>query len=125
MSEFKANIDFCCLDEECAEVVSFDLMSLKKNEGLVSCEHCHRQYEFSDGEFIGKLEKLKTLLVAVKGAEDILGDVKVGVATLNGEVQVPYRMLLTRLNTAISIDIGGNKVDFSLRIEPLHSTDFR
>ena len=75
--------------------------------------------------FLEKLEKLRRLLLAVKDAEDILGDVNVGVTTLNGEVKIPYRLLLTRLNTMITIDVGGQQVDFHFRVEPLDNGSFR
>ena len=91
----------------------------------MKCPHCHRQYSFEDGEFIGKLEKLRNLLVAVKEAEDILGDVNVGVNTVAGDVKIPYRLLLTRMNTMITLDVGGRKIDFNFRVEPLNSGDFR
>ena len=119
MDNLRAIIDYTCMDEECDEVIQFNLMQLKESEGILKCPSCHRQYEFSDDVFIEKLEKLRRLLIAVKDAEDILGDVNVGVTTLNGEVKIPYRLLLTRLNTMITIDVGGTMVDFHFRVEPL------
>ena len=125
MVNMRAIIDFTCMDEECDEVIQFNLMQLRDNKGLLKCPACHRQYEFADDVFIEKLEKLRNLLLAVQDAEDILGDVNVGVTTLNGEVKIPYRLLLTRLNTMITLDVGGTKVDFHFRVEPLDNASFR
>jgi hypothetical protein len=125
MDNMRAIIDFSCMDEECDEVIQFNLMQLKENGGLLKCPGCHRQYEFADDVFLEKLDKLRRLLLAVKEAEDILGDVNVGVTTLNGEVKIPYRLLLTRLNTMITLDVGGSKVDFHFRVEPLDNGTFR
>ena len=125
MKNLIAMIDFTCLEADCDHTVDFNLMGLKKNDGLVSCPHCHAQYELKDPEFIGKLEKLRNLLIAVRDAEEILGDVNVGVTTMNGEKKIPYRLLLTRLNTTITLDLGGQKVDFAFRVEPSKGAEFR
>jgi hypothetical protein len=113
------------MEDDCTEVIQFNLMQLKEDKGLLKCPCCHRQYEFVDDVFIGKLEKLRKLLLAVQDAEEILGDCNVGVTTLNGEVKIPYRLLLTRLNTMISLEVGGRKVDFHFRVEPLDNASFR
>ena len=125
MSKMRAIIDFSCMGDDCDETIQFNLMQLKEDKGLLKCPSCHRQYEFADDEFIGKLEKLRKLLLAVQDAEEILGDCNVGVTTLNGEVKIPYRLLLTRLNTMITLDVGGTKVDFHFRVEPLDNASFR
>ena len=125
MDKMRAIIDFNCMEEDCDEVIQFNLMQLRENDGLLKCPCCHRQYEFADDVFLGKLNKLRNLLLAVQEAEDILGDVNVGVTTLNGEVKIPYRLLLTRLNTMITLDVGGEKVDFHFRVESLDNASFR
>ncbi len=125
MENMRAIIDFNCMEDDCDEVIQFNLMQLKESNGLLKCPGCHRQYEFADSLFISKLSKLRNLLLAVKEAEDILGDVNVGVTTMNGEVKIPYRLLLTRLNTMITLDVGGKKVDFHFRVEPLDQGSFR
>ena len=106
-----------------AKQLTSTLWNLKK-DGLITCPHCYRQYSFSDSGFIDKLQKLKNLLIAVKEAEDILGDVNVGVNTVAGSAKIPYRLLLTRMNTVITLDVGGQKIDFNFRVEPAKSGDF-
>lgn len=118
MTDFTAMIDFKCLQSDCDEVVKFNVMGIKANGGIVSCPVCHHQVEF-DQTFIDKLEKLRNLLIAVKEAEDILGECNVGVTTPAGEIKVPYRLLLTRLNSLLTLDVSGEKVDFCFRIEPI------
>ncbi len=123
-TEFIAKIDFDCLEADCGQTIQFNLMGLKKNKGVVTCPHCHRPYEF-DRAFLGKLEKLRTMVQAVKDAEDILGNCNVAITTPAGEVKIPYQLLLTRLNTLISLDVGDRKIDFNFRIEPFNDTTFR
>jgi len=121
--EMRAIVDFACLDEECNSPVCFNVMELRESKGRVSCAACHRGYDF-EPDFLDKLERLRGLIVAVTNAEDILGSVNVAVTTPAGEVKVPYRLLLTRLNTIISLDIGDRIVDFNFRIEPLKNGAF-
>ena len=120
----RAMVDFVCLDPDCKSVVQFNVMQLRESEGSISCPGCHREYHF-DADFLDKLERLRQLIVAVMNAEDILGDVNVAVTTLAGEVKVPYRLLLTRLNTIITLDMGEERVDFNFRVEPLKDGEFK
>ena len=72
-----------------------------------------------------KLEKLRVLILAVQDAEDILGDCNIAVVTPAGEVQLPYRLLLTRLNTLVSLNCNGKKLEFNFRVEPLNNASFK
>ncbi|NOY80241.1 MAG: hypothetical protein GXP31_04460 [Kiritimatiellaeota bacterium] len=120
----QAFVDFVCADEECQATVRFNLMGLRESKGRVSCAECHREYRF-DRAFIEKLERFRRLILALQEAEDILGDASIAVSTPMGEVKVPYRLLLTRLNTSISLDMGDRRADFNFRVEPLNNGSFR
>ena len=122
-AQMRAMVDFACLDEGCGQTVQFNVMELRESKGRVSCDACHREYRF-EPDFLDKLERLRRLILAVMDAEDILGDANVAVTTLTGDVKVPYRLLLTRLNTIISLQTDGKKVDFNFRIEPLKQGSF-
>ena len=54
-----------------------------------------------------------------------LGDCNVAVAVPAGEVKIPYSLLLTRMNTMITLNLGDQKVDFHLWIEPSSADTFR
>jgi len=120
----KAQIDFLCVEPDCDAVVKFDLMELAKDDFQTLCPKCHKPYQF-DADLREQLVKLQKLIVAVREAEPILGDCNVAVTVPGGEVKVPYALLLTRLNTMISLKFGGKKVDFHLWIEPSSSDTFR
>lgn len=123
-SQLKAVVDFICLDSDCEAVIKFNVMDLQETGGRVSCPECHREYRF-DKLFLGKLQRLRKLIMAVREAEDLLGDVNVAITTSTEEVKIPYRLLLTRLNTTITIEMGGQTVDFNFRIEPLNEESIR
>lgn len=117
-------VDFACLDDECKAPVTFNLLEQDKGKGRVTCAQCHREYLF-DPEFIGKLERLRRLVLTVQDSADILGDVNVSITTPAGEMKVPYWLMLTRLNTCITLDVGGRKVEFNFRVEPLNNATFK
>ena len=117
-----ALLDFVCPD--CGGVVKFNLMELDQSEFQVMCPKCHRPYQFDD-QLRDKFMKLERLILAVRDAEPILGDCNVAVAVPAGEVKIPYALLLTRMNTMITLNLGDKKVDFHLWIEPSSADTFR
>jgi hypothetical protein len=88
------------------------------------CGKCHNTYEL-DADLRDKLNRMLLLIVAIRDAEDILGDCNVSVNVANGEVKIPYALLLTRLNTLITLNLGDRKVDFHLWVEPASPETFR
>ncbi len=119
-----AEVDFDCLDNECNGMITFNLSeALGENfQGL--CSTCYKSYEF-DAELKEKLIKLSELIIAVRKAEDILGDCNVAVTVPGQTVKIPYSLLLTRLNTMISLKVGERDVDFHFRVEPSSHETFR
>jgi uncharacterized Zn-finger protein len=121
LATMRAAAEFHCIDPECNHEIAIDLIDAQGKAGEVRCPVCHREYHF-EGEFIGKLRRLRNLILAVQDVQDILDSTSIGITTVNGELKLPYRLLLTRMNTVISLDIEGKKVDFYFRTEPLNPT---
>ncbi|MBO5721795.1 MAG: hypothetical protein J6S19_01655 [Lentisphaeria bacterium] len=121
----KAQIDFHCLDDSCDGVVKFNLAEICASDFQAVCPKCHRAYEL-DAALKDKLMRMLKLVSAIRDAEDILGDSSVAVTVAGAkEVKIPYALLLTRLNTLISLHFGDKKVDFHLWIEPSSPDTFR
>jgi len=119
-----AQVDFECTGTECGGVVAFNLGDAVAKDFQVICPECHKSYEF-DTSLKEKLTKLTELIVAVRKAESILGDCNVAVTVPGGTVKIPYALLLTRLNTMITLNIGDTDVDFHFRVEPSSPETFR
>lgn len=109
--------DFRCIQEDCRKTVPFSMASLTKDQ-TVHCPHCQCAYHFHD-ELVDKFQRFSALLKAVQNAQDILGDINVGVQVEGHSVRIPFRLLLTRLNTMVTLEMGGEKVDFHVRVHPL------
>ena len=120
----KAQLDFHCLTDNCEGVVAFDLINVADPEFQAVCPVCHRAYAL-DAVLRDKLTRMMKLISDIRECEDILGDSVVSVNVAGGEVRVPYALLLTRLNTLISLEISGRKIDFHLWVEPSNPQIFR
>lgn len=120
----KAQIDFHCLDNKCEGIIKFNLADVVKPDFQSVCGKCHNTYSL-DKDLRDKLGRMLNLVMAIRDAEDILGDCNVSVNVANGEVKIPYALLLTRLNTLISLNVGDKKVDFHLWVEPSSPDTFR
>lgn len=123
-SEPKAQIDFNCLNSDCGAVVRFNLTEAAKPDFQAVCPECHATYEF-DAALRDKLARMLNLIKAIREAEDILGDANVAVTTAHDEIRIPYSLLLTRLNSVITLEFANRHVDFHLWIEPSSPETFR
>ncbi len=101
----------------CSNVLAFSLLQLQP-EGRLQCEQCGKQYCFNS-ELLDKIQRFEKLLQAVYNARDMLGSANVGIAFKDEEVKVPYRLLLTRLNTMLTLNVGEKETIFRFRVEPL------
>ena len=119
-----ARLDFCCQSQDCSGVVKFDLADVTDPDFQAVCPECHRAYAL-DETMRSKLQRMLELVIAIRNSEDILGDSVVSVNVAGGEVRIPYALLLSRLNTIITLEINGTKTDFHLGVEPSSPNTFR
>ena len=119
-----ARLDFCCQSQDCSGIVKFDLADVTDPDFQAVCPECHRAYALDDN-MRGKLQRMLDLVIAIRNSEDILGDSVVSVNVAGGEVRIPYALLLSRLNTIITLEINGTKTDFHLWVEPSSPNTFR
>lgn len=120
----KAYVDFECFEPDCKGIIPLSLIDAAAARFQIICPECHRSYEF-DKILRNKLCKLRDLILAVRESEGILGDCNVAVTVPGGTVKIPYTLLLTRLNTMITLSVGDKKVDFHFRVEPSSPETFR
>jgi len=112
-----AEVDFECFENDCNGVVKFNLREALEPDFQKICPICHTSYAFEE-DLKEKLKKLSDLICAVKKADDILGNCNVSVTVPGKTVKIPYALLLTRLNTMITLKVGDKDVDFHFRVEP-------
>jgi len=120
----KAQVDFECFETNCSGIIKFNLIEVARDNFQSLCPDCHRPYVF-DKHLREQLNKFLNLIMAVREAENILGNCNVAVTVPGGEVKIPYTLLLTRLNTMITLNFGDRNVDFHFRVEPASPETFR
>lgn len=120
----KAQVDFPCFDEACGGVVKFNLSEIADAGFQAVCPKCGRTYSF-DAALLDKFVRMLKLVLALRNVEDVLGDSSVSVNVAGGSVKLPYALLLTRLNTLLTLKYGDRDVDFHLWIEPTSPGTFR
>lgn len=117
MKRNNKKIEFTCIEKDCGQAIVFKLSDIEKNLKVV-CPHCSKVYKFNK-DFVEKLKKFDMLVCAVRDAREILSDTNIAINFKNDQVCIPYRLLLTRMNTLLTLKIGEHKVVFRFRVEPL------
>lgn len=111
------HLEFNCLS--CQIPVSFSVFNLNHSECLFSCEGCQKQYAFTDETLKRQLKKFAALCQQLIESEEILSHAAIGIDINNTQVKIPYKLLLTRLNSSLDLMIGQQPVSIKFRIEPL------
>lgn len=111
------NLEFRCIKDGCGELVKFSVFDPSRNN-TIRCAACGKEYTFGE-ELVAKLDRFEKLCRAVNEAEDILSDTNVAISVYSHEVQIPFRLLLTRLNTQLNLTVGDKEIQIRFRVSPL------
>ncbi|NGX43832.1 MAG: hypothetical protein K940chlam7_02137 [Chlamydiae bacterium] len=109
-------LQFDCLS--CKEPVRFSIFELDNSEEPVICSKCSKQYILKDETLRRQLTKFEALCRQILESEEILGNTSVGIDIGEHHVKVPYKLLLTRLNSSLELTIGDQPVSIVFRLEP-------
>lgn len=109
---------FTC--QACEHPVPFSVFDLRSDQGTVCCAGCGVAYAFGDATLQRQLEQFDALCRQIAASEEILSRVSVGIQVGGQEVRVPYRILLTRLNSKLELVMGDKTLTIAFRMEPRH-----
>lgn len=112
-------LQFCC--QSCQNPIQFSVFDLEKSEGI-SCSECGLIYDFSDETLRRQLRKFENLCRQIQLSEEILSNTSVGIYLGDREVKIPYKLLLTRLNSTLDLMVGDRPLTITFRIEPTIDT---
>jgi hypothetical protein len=118
-------LEFHCVAEGCGHAIKFSILDVAGDHRL-SCAACGQKY-FFNRDLVGALAKFDKLCRAIHESEEILSDTNVAVNVAGHEVMIPFRLLLTRLNTSLTLritqEVNGKEVerpiDIQFRLQPL------
>jgi len=101
--------------QECNHPVDFSVFELTDS---LDCKNCTKKYLFRDEILKRQLQKFETLCKTLVESEEILSNASVGIQVGEKHVEVPYRLLLTRLNSTLSLNLSGKTLKIHFRLEP-------
>lgn len=108
------NLHFHCL--ECQQEMGFCLLQKKPID--LHCSSCGTLYELRDETLLHQLQLFDALCQQIHASQEILSLTEVGVRVGAQEVQIPYRLLLSRLNPCLTLQLNGTSIRISFRVEP-------
>jgi len=117
------SLNFIC--QSCESPVSFSLFELTREKGEVRCPQCSLIYDFSDETLSRQLGKFEDLCKQIQLSEEILSNTAVGITVGEKEVKIPYKILLTRLNSKLELNLNGHPLTIMFRFEPLKDLPIR
>lgn len=112
-------LQFSC--QCCQNPVQFSVFELEKR-GQMKCLECGLTYDFSEEVLMRQLRKFENLCRQIQLSEEILSNTSVGIYIGDREIKIPYKLLLTRLNSTLDLMIGDRPLTISFRIEPAIDT---
>lgn len=110
-------LQFHCL--KCKQPLAFSVFELEHQTPIISCSHCEKKYTLNDETLKRQLRKFAALCSQLVESEEILSQTAVGVDIGEHHVKIPYKLLLTRLNSILNLKIGEESVSIIFRMEPL------
>lgn len=112
-------LQFNC--QECGEGVRFSVFELEKNP-LCVCNKCGLSYDFNDPVLTRQIQKFEALCRQIRESEEILSNTSIGIYVGDKELKIPYKLLLSRMNSTLDLTIGGRPLTIIFRIEPVQET---
>lgn len=109
----KASFQLDCLT--CQHPVLFSLSDL---DDVVACQECGQKYGLHEESLKRQLQKFAALCTQIRDSEEILGNAGVAVEVGPNKVQMPFKILLTRLKSTLNLQIGKNTLTITFRTQP-------
>lgn len=110
-------LEFEC--QECKNPVHFSVFEIDHRTDIL-CSKCTKRYRFDDEALVRQLKKFEALCHQIHESEEILGTTAVGIDVGHKQVKIPFKLLLTRLSSCLTLSIGGKPFTIAFRFEPLN-----
>lgn len=116
----KGSFQIDCIS--CNKPVLFSLKDIEATS-VVNCSECGKGYAFTDAKLQRQLAKFAALCSQIQESEEILGNSSVAVEVGQHKVQVPFKILLTRLKSTLDLKVGDQRMSVIFRTEPITAND--
>jgi len=112
-----------CVEPDCGDVIAISIFEIEESH-RIRCSSCKKEYIFNS-QLVGQIKKFERLVSAIQDAKDILGQTAVAVDIQGHSVKIPYKLLLTRLNSQLKLKINEQEMTIKFRVEPLEEKVLR
>jgi len=109
-------LQFKC--QNCEKNINFSIFELDNSAEVVNCPNCETVYDFTDETLKRQIKKFEKLCLQLQESEEILSNTSIGIYLGDREIKIPYKILLTRLNSTLELMVGGKPLTIVFRIEP-------
>lgn len=109
-------LQFPC--QNCHNKIDFSLVELANNKDKLKCAHCALVYDFKSEDLKRQLKKFVDLCYQIYESQEILSQASIGVSVGEKEVKIPFKILLSRLNSMLDLMIGDKPLTITFRVEP-------
>lgn len=109
-------LQFQC--QKCKNPVNFSIFELENSDEGVICPDCGLIYDFNDESLKRQLRKFEDLCLQIQRSEEILSKASIGIYLGDREIKIPYKLLLSRLNSTLDLTLGDHPLTIVFRIEP-------
>ncbi|MDF2578091.1 MAG: hypothetical protein K0S74_1575 [Chlamydiales bacterium] len=110
------HLEFEC--EDCCELVGFSVIKNPTKNKIITCKHCSKQYAFAENA-LQKLHLFEALCKQIHLSQEILSQACVAVDMGEKHVEIPFNLLLTRLNSVLEMSMGDRKIQIVFRMNPV------
>lgn len=110
------SLEFSCLS--CKKPVTFSVFDLNKQDQPLTCSCCNKKYLFDDEILLRQLGLFEKLCRQIHESKEILSQTSVGVDIGSHQVNIPFKILLTRLSSRMDLMMGDTPLTIMFRIEP-------
>lgn len=109
-------LQFNC--QSCQQSIHFSIFELDNRETPICCQSCEKKYAF-DETLKRQLKKFAGLCHQLVESEEILSQTSIAIDVCSHHVKVPFKLLLTRLNSTLDLIVGNEPLAITFRLEPL------
>jgi len=124
MSKANGNhLELKCIHKDCGDNILVSILEMEQSP-RIQCKSCKNEYAFNK-QLLEQLRKFENLIKAVQEAKEILGQTAVAVDIQGHSVKIPYKLLLTRMNSELKLNINDQQMVVTFRVEPLEQKILR
>jgi hypothetical protein len=100
----------------CHTEIPLPLSELASKKEL-TCASCKKNYHFDHQQLLDQLGRFQALCEQLQKSQDILSQSSISVTAGTQEVKIPLRLLLTRFNSVLEMQIDGKPMEVQFRVD--------